>query len=90
MKSKYEFYERVNIMAKDSRLDNASCRHGTILGKSECGDNLWYYGVAVDFADDEVWCFYEHELESLGEFAKESDYRTGESIIVSSDGEPKE
>tara|TARA_R110002110_G_scaffold415856_1_gene658399 strand:- start:42656 stop:42925 length:270 start_codon:yes stop_codon:yes gene_type:complete len=89
MKAKFEFYERVKIITKNPSLSKLNGAHGTIVGKSEYGDSQWYYGVSVDL-DDEGWCFEEHELESLGEFAKESDYKTGESIKVSSDGKLKE
>lgn len=84
MESKFDFFERVQIInpltdkKKRANLKNAL---GTVLAKAQDDNGKWFYGVSID---NEVssWNCEEAELESLGIFAKREDYYSGESIRV--------
>ena len=85
-KSKFDFFERVKIIPNNSHMikkkKNLAFCQGTILAKGLEDNNEWGYDVGINEDEQQVWGFYEYELESLGTFIKPEDHYSGKSIKV--------
>ena len=83
-KPKFEFFEKVKIIATDPKKQEIAGRIGAILGKSENEAGQWSYAVHI-YGDDISWHLNEDELETTGEFDVEETFYDGTTIRVSVD-----
>jgi hypothetical protein len=84
MESKFDFFERVKILSPlihKEKQPNLEGLVGIIFGKAQNDDGNWCYRLKIGI-DKEAYYFQEHELESLGTFAKREDYYSGDTIKV--------
>jgi hypothetical protein len=82
---KFTFYEKVRVCTSDPKKFHLNGEIGVILGMAETEDeNSWYYVLAIR-SEKYCRCFYEHELEPTGEYAKREDFYDGTSIRVQVD-----
>lgn len=87
MKSKFDFQERVKILAKEPGTIEINGAHGVVKGKAQYDGDKWYYAVAIDCKNGEVWSVEEYELETLGELIQEdSELKEKVRVLVDGDG----
>jgi hypothetical protein len=84
--SRFDWYERVRVATADPAKALIDGRLGAVLGKAQCDDGRWSYGVFV-YDDQLVWSCREDELIPTGEFDRRESFYSGEPIRVSQQGE---
>lgn len=80
--AKFDFFVRVIIMPTSNESKFLYNIHGTVLGKAHNPNIKLWTPFPVIMMKDYSWQFQEHELKSLGYFAKREDYYSGENIKV--------
>jgi len=81
-KPRFAFYEKVRVQTSDPSKAHLNGELGAIVGMTETEDKTsWYYAVDV-YSQRHGWCFYEHELEPTGEYARREDFFDGTSVRV--------
>ena len=78
---KFDFYQEVLVISAAPEKSGQIGGIGVILGRTETEDQRsWYY--AVQFGDDDSWCFFERELEATGRTFSKEDFFDGSTVRV--------
>ena len=86
-RAKFQLDEEVRIVSDDPEARDVNGEIGAIvvLYEDEGGQFHGEYGVHV-YRTDEMWCFAERELVSLGEFDREENFVSDVTIHVDPQG----
>lgn len=90
MEAKFDFYEIVRIKKDISLPQKLYGKEGTVLGKVQDNNGIWYYSVSMPIDENLCWDFKESQLEKTGKHQKRSDYYNGDSMKVKVDPETDE
>lgn len=72
----------MRVCTSETGKADVNGRLGAVVGFTRTEDGTsWYYSVHI-YYDDLGWCFYERELETVGEFARREDFYDGSAVRV--------